>query len=86
MRGADPIPALKQQLGDELVKVIQGWRSGDIAYLMKVDRARVSDLRRGNLSRFSLEMLVRLLARRGFCIELSLVRPGVRRPTCRPSD
>ena len=59
----DPIPALKQQLGGELARLLDGWRASDICDSIGTAAARISDLRRGRLERFSLEALIRYLAR-----------------------
>lgn len=72
MRGGDPVPALKRQLGAQLAAFVEGWRAADVACLLGIDRARVSDLRRGALERFSLDMLVRLVTRAGRRVELRL--------------
>ena len=63
MSRVDPIPALKQQLGTELARLLAGWNADDIAVLIGTDRARISELRRGKLDRFSLETLIRYLTR-----------------------
>src|SRR5947209_3065320 len=55
--------ALKQQLGAELARLVTGWNADDIAALLRTDRARISELRRVKLDRFSLETLIRYLAR-----------------------
>jgi predicted XRE-type DNA-binding protein len=60
---ADPIPELKRELAAELVRVIEGWNRANVAVLMHTDPARVSDLRHGKLERFSVESLIRFLAR-----------------------
>ena len=66
----DPIPALKRQAGVELARLVADWNGDDIGAYLGTDRSRVSDLRRGNLTRFSLETLVRLLTRAGMHVEL----------------
>ena len=47
----------------------------DVAALLGTDRARVGDIRRGVLKRFSLEMLLRLLVRAGARVEIRLRAP-----------
>ena len=42
----------------------------DAAVFMRTDPPRVSDIRRGKLGRFSLETLVRYLARMGYRVEM----------------
>jgi predicted XRE-type DNA-binding protein len=69
----DPIPALKRQLGDELARLLEGWRASDICDRIGTTPARVSDLRRGKLERFSLETLIRCLAGFRRRVELSVV-------------
>ena len=46
----DPIPALKQQLGAELARLLVGWNADDVAVLIGTDRPRISELRRGKVS------------------------------------
>ncbi len=60
---ADPVPELKRQLGAELATLIADFRPEHIAMLIGVDRRRVGDLKRERLERFSLESLIRFLAR-----------------------
>jgi predicted XRE-type DNA-binding protein len=69
----DPIPALKRQLGDELARLLEGWRASDICDRIGTTPARVSDLRRGDLRRFSLESLIRFLDGFRRRVELSVV-------------
>jgi predicted XRE-type DNA-binding protein len=59
----DPIPLLKEQLARELVTRLDGWTQGNAASFIGTDQPRVSDLRKGRLERFSLEQLIRLIAR-----------------------
>ena len=62
----DPILELKQAAGAALAWRIEGWPSAhDAAAFLGTDRARIGDIRRGALQRFSLEMLLRLLVRAG---------------------
>jgi predicted XRE-type DNA-binding protein len=60
----DPIPELKRQAGAALVPIVKHWNSVDIAVLLGTERERIAELRRGKLDRFSLERLIRFLARR----------------------
>jgi len=73
MTRSDPIPALKCQLGTELAALLEGWNAADVAALIGTDRPRISDLRRGKLDRFSLEMLIRYAARLRRRVELVVV-------------
>jgi predicted XRE-type DNA-binding protein len=63
MHRDNPIPALKRQLGAELARHVRDWNADDIAFMIGTDRWRIADLRRGKLDRFSLETLIRYLAR-----------------------
>ena len=67
----DPIVDLKQAAGAALARRIEGWPSAhDAAAFLGTDRARIGDIRRGTLKRFSLEMLLRLLVRAGARVEI----------------
>lgn len=66
----DPIPALKIQLADLIVKRIAGWAQVDAADLLRTNQPRISDLRNGRLERVSLEKLVRLVQRAEGFVEL----------------
>jgi predicted XRE-type DNA-binding protein len=59
----DPIPALKQQLARELVERLDGWAQDPAGSFIGADPSRVSDLRNGKLTPFSLERLIRFVAR-----------------------
>jgi predicted XRE-type DNA-binding protein len=63
MHDADPIPSLKQQLAAELVTRLDGWRLDYAADFIGTTFARVSNLRNGRLDQFSLERLIRFIAR-----------------------
>ena len=71
---ADPIPALKRQLATELQRVLAEHESWKAAYYMRVNRARVSELRRGIVDRFSLDTLIRFLERLRYDVTISVVR------------
>jgi hypothetical protein len=75
----DPIPELKRQAGAELAVLLAGWNADDIAALIGTDRARISELRRGKLERFSLEALIRFLTRLGRRVELRTSDPRATR-------
>lgn len=49
------------------------------AKLMGVTQPRISDLRRGKIDRFSIDMLVRMLARAGVRVRFSIGPTGKRR-------
>ena len=70
----DPIPALKQQACAHLADVMRYGNGDDLGALLGTDRFRVADLRHGRLARFSLETLLRFLARAGLQIELRVTR------------
>jgi Helix-turn-helix domain len=59
----DPIPALKEQLARELVRVIGDSNAAAAGALMGADHWRVADLRAGRLHRMSLETLIRYVTR-----------------------
>jgi predicted XRE-type DNA-binding protein len=72
----DPILELKQAAGAALARRIEGWASAyDAAAFLGTDRARIGDIRRGTLKRFSLEMLLRLLVRAGARLEIRVTVP-----------
>ena len=79
MPRGDPIPTLKQQLGAELARLFVGWNADDVAVLIGTDRPRISELRHGKLDRFSLETLIRYLARLQYRVEISVTRELVAR-------
>ena len=66
----DPVPVLKIQLANLIVRRIAGWTQVNAASLLNTSQPRVSDLRNGRLERFSLEQLVRLVRRVEGFIEL----------------
>jgi len=72
----DPILELKQAAGAALALRIEGWASAyDAAAFLGTDRARIGDIRRGTLKRFSFEMLLRLLVRAGARVEIRVTVP-----------
>lgn len=71
---ADPIPALKQQLRDELMAIVGMWEPSAIATAIGTDRPRMSDLERNKLERFSLESLIRFVTRMECRVEVKVVR------------
>ena len=72
----DPIVDLKQAAGAALARRIEGWPSAyDAAAFLGTDRARIGDIRRGTLKRFSFEMLLRLLVRAGARVEIRVTVP-----------
>jgi hypothetical protein len=82
----DPIPDLKRQAGAELARLVARWNGDDIGALLRTDRARVADLRRGKLDRFSLETLIRFLTRLGMHAELRIAQRALPRARARESS
>ena len=76
----DPIPALKQQLRDELMGHIGKWNQSVAAKAIGTDQPRMSDLDHDRLGRFSLETLVRFLTRVELRVELRVSRVDPRGP------
>jgi predicted XRE-type DNA-binding protein len=73
-RHVDPIPELKRQLNEELVRLMGNWTAFELYTEMRIDQPRISDLRRRKLKRFSLEMLIRLLKRLDHSVQLTVVK------------
>lgn len=73
----DVIDQLKREAGARLARFVHDWNGDDIGTVLGVDRSRVADLRHGRLARFSLEMLVRLLVRAGYTVELRAEAQGL---------
>ena len=72
----DPILELKQAAGAALARRVDAWASAhDAAAFLGTDRARIGDIRRGTLKRFSFEMLLRLLVRAGARVEIRVTVP-----------
>ena len=69
----DPIPGLKRQLIDEILRMAERLNFFTAAQLFEIDPSRLSDLRHGRGARFSVEWLIRLLARQGRTVELNIV-------------
>jgi predicted XRE-type DNA-binding protein len=65
---------IRAQLLDELIKVLQSRFStqAEAAVALDVTQARISDLYRGKIQRFTVDMLINLLARVGRSVEVSL--------------
>jgi predicted XRE-type DNA-binding protein len=72
MPAADPVAVLKEQLARSVVERLDGWTQANAAELLRTDQPRMSDLRRGRLTRFSLEHLIRLAWRVGGDVRLEL--------------
>jgi len=81
MSRPDPIPELKRAAAAALAHRTAGWASvEDVAVLLGTQRARVVDIRRGRLVRFSLETLLRYLVRTGARVEVHVKDSGLRAP------
>ena len=67
---------LRAQLMRELEKLIHDERltQSDAAELLNIHQSRVSDLVRGKIDRFSIDTLVKLLARAGRQVEMTVKR------------
>lgn len=78
-RWVDPVPGLKRQLADEVLRLSHGWSQQWAAHAMYMPRSRVSDLRRGRLDTVSLERLVLALSRMGYRTEFTLIREPPKR-------
>lgn len=67
---------LRAQLMRELDTMIHDKRltQSDAAELLGIQQSRVSDLVRGKIDRFSIDMLVKLLARTGRHVEIKVKR------------
>ena len=71
----NPIPALKQQLANEILLVADDMNFWLAAQLLDIDTSRLSDLRRGRVARFSLERLIRMLMLAERRVELTVIPP-----------
>jgi predicted XRE-type DNA-binding protein len=71
----DPVPALKQQVRNALIAAVGRWQQSVAAGAIGTDQPRMSDLERNRLERFSLETLIRLLARIDHRVELVVHPP-----------
>lgn len=58
----DPIPALKRQVAGAILVLAGQTNFFLAAKRLGIDEARLSDLRRGRVARFSVERLIRILA------------------------
>jgi predicted XRE-type DNA-binding protein len=72
MQRPDPIPQLKRDAASALAPLVAQGSAHDVAALICMDAQRVMEIRRGKLDRFSLETLIRYLARLGSRVELRI--------------
>jgi len=71
-----PIAALRQQLGDEILRLVADFPTVISAQLLCIDERRMADLRHGRVQRFSLERLIRMLAQIDRRVDLTVVNTG----------
>ncbi|AMW36199.1 hypothetical protein [Xanthomonas phage XAJ2] len=62
---------LKAKLGITLIQLIRskGWNQAETAAALQVAQPRVSDLKRGKLEKFSIDMMFTMLFRLGYYFE-----------------
>ena len=67
---------LRAQLMNEILAKIEkkGWKQGVAAEKLGVTQPRISDLQRGKMSKFSLDMLVNMLASIGEKVEIKIIK------------
>jgi predicted XRE-type DNA-binding protein len=84
----DPIPAIKRKLADEILALANQTNMFLAARRMGIDVARMSNLRRGRVARFSVERLIRILATVDRRVDLNVVATNPRpiRWSGRPAD
>jgi predicted XRE-type DNA-binding protein len=70
----DPIPQLKREVAAALAEELAPWSAHEAAALLGTYAQRIMEIRRGKLDRFSLEILIRYLARMNRCVELRIIR------------
>jgi predicted XRE-type DNA-binding protein len=75
----DSIPALKRQLADAILALSDCMPVTVAARRLGIDAARMCDLRRGRIARFSVERLIRILATVDRGVELTVVLTGPER-------
>lgn len=77
---------IRQQLARELRAILKDWSINEVVGRMGIRPQRVSELRNGNLARFSIRKLMRLIAMHDYDIELSLrVRRRIATPRPGPA-
>jgi len=72
----DPILELKRQLADAILALSDRQPVLVAARRFGIDAARMCDLRRGRIARFSVERLIRILATVDRGVRLTVVRTG----------
>jgi predicted XRE-type DNA-binding protein len=73
----DPVPALKRQLAAEIRALIATYHQAFAASILGLDQPRASDLTHGRLERFSLQKLIRILARVDRPVVITVVHDGM---------
>jgi len=71
-----PIAALRQQLADEILRLVNDFPTVISADLLCIDERRMADLRHGRAHRFSVERLIRMLAQIDRRVDLTVVNTG----------
>ena len=71
-----PIAALRQQLADEILRLVDHLPTVISANLLCIDERRMADLRHGRVQRFSVERLIRMLAQIDRRVDLTVVNTG----------
>lgn len=69
----DPVPTLKEQLRRSILTEIGLTDRLAAARMLGVDEARMSNIKHGRLDRFSLQRLIRIMARINRRVELSVI-------------
>jgi predicted XRE-type DNA-binding protein len=72
--GRRPDRELQKLLANELCRIIEGDTLEEAMYTLGLDPPRISELRHGQLARFSIGRLVRLFAQARYDVEVS-IRP-----------
>lgn len=72
----DPIPGLKEKLRRSILADVGRFNPRVAAHMLGVDESRMSNIEHGRLERFSLQKLIRLLARINRRVDLMVVTVG----------
>ena len=75
----DPLSTLKRQLADAILALAVKVPTSVAARRFGIDEARLCDLRRGRIARFSVERLIRILATVDRGVTLTVVPTGAER-------
>jgi predicted XRE-type DNA-binding protein len=75
----DPIPGLRRQLADEIVRSLGPCSAYSIAPSFGIRQPRMSELSRGLVDRCSVEWLIRRIARMGGSVEITVTLGDARR-------